>query len=79
MSTFYDMAKSEKFRNVRLELKSIKLKGRPRVSCPKWYMEGIEQAVMAYQTNVGWKLTPLGEQILNPETPIDIQIKNNYL
>lgn len=79
MSAFYDMMKSEKFATLRLELKSIQSKGRPRVSCPKWFAEGIEQGNFAYQTNTGWKVTQLGDQIINPKTPIDVQIENNYL
>lgn len=46
------------------ELLSIKRKGRPRLRCPKWYAEGIEQADYAYQTNTGWTLSKRGHAIL---------------
>lgn len=47
------------------ELRSIKNKGRPRVSCPAWYAEGIEQADLAYQIPEGWKLSQAGINLIN--------------
>ena len=47
------------------DLRCINQKGRPLVSCPKWYQEAIEQADLAYQINTGWKLTDKGRHILN--------------
>jgi len=47
------------------ELRSIKNKGRPRVACPAWYAEGIEQAYLAYQVPEGWKLSKAGIELLN--------------
>lgn len=47
------------------DLKSIAKNGRPKKNCPKWYMEGIEFAGLAYSTNTGWHLTEQGQSVLD--------------
>ena len=47
------------------DLRCIVKKQRPKTDCPKWYIEAIEQADLAYQTNEGWFITTLGRSVLD--------------
>lgn len=62
---FNEMIKSDNYKGVLPDLKCIQLKQRPKKDCPLWYMDGIEQADLAYQTNQGWKLTSKGIDIIH--------------
>jgi hypothetical protein len=54
------------------DLLCISRKGRPKVDCPKWFRDGLEQADLAYQTPRGWFLTPAGQRVLDGgEVPLD--------
>lgn len=63
-SGFIEAAKAVNFSDVIPDLKSIIRNSRPKTDCPKWYMDAIEQADFAYETNTGWKLTSKGASIV---------------
>lgn len=64
-TAFEDMIKSDNYKGVVPDLRSIYKKSRPKANCPNWYKEGLVEADLAVVTDRGWTLTPKGMSILN--------------